>query len=223
MIITAISDLHNRLDVLEAILHDAPGNDVIVFPGDLTHFGTAADAECIVKEAQRRSAYVFAVAGNCDNAGVEATLEAMGVSISGRGVRVGEVGFFGASGIPPWRGSMYCFSEKEILTRLEVGAAAIADCPLRIAVTHVPPYGTRLDRLWLGNHAGSHAVREIVETEQPMLLLCGHIHEAQGVERMGRTSVVNCGAAKAGHFARIEIDPSAAEPASIIHIEFRRV
>lgn len=223
MIITAISDLHNRLDVLEAILHDASGCDVMVFPGDLTHFGSAADAEYIVKEARRRAAMVFAVAGNCDNAAVEAALEAMGVLISGQGVRVGEVGFFGASGIPPWREKMYCFSETELLTRLEVGAAATANCPLRIAVTHVPPYGTRLDRLWLGNHVGSHTVREIVEREQPTLLLCGHIHEAQGVERIGRTSVVNCGAAKAGHFARIEIDPSAAEPASKIHIEFRRV
>ena len=223
MIITAISDLHNRQDVLEAILRDSAGADIIVFPGDLTDFGSAADAERILAQARRVIPIVFAVAGNCDNAAVDAALEAMGVSLSGRGVRVSEVGFFGVSGIPPWQARMYCFPEEDLLVRMNVGAAATADCRVRVAVTHVPPYGTKLDRTWLGSHVGSRAVREMVENERPALLLCGHIHEAQGIERLGSTLVVNCGAAKAGHFARIELElqPAGSDPR--INVEFCRI
>lgn len=223
MIITAISDLHNRRDVLEAILRVSADCDVIVFPGDLTHFGGAADAEYIVQQARGRKAAVFAVAGNCDNAAVDAVLEAMEVSISGRGVCLGEVGFFGVSGVPPWQTTMYCFSESELSARLETGAAATQNCRVRVAVTHVPPYGTTLDRVWSGGHVGSRAVREIVEREQPSLLVCGHIHEAQGVERLGRTLIVNCGAAKSGHFARIEMNLSRAGPEPKIDVDFRRI
>jgi len=223
LIIIAISDLHNRRDVLEHILRESADGDVIVFPGDLTHFGSAADTEHILVQARRVVPIVFGVAGNCDNAAVDVALQAMDASLSGRSVRVGEVGFFGVSGIPPWQARMYCFPENDLLTRLNVGATATADCLVRVAVTHVPPYGTKLDRIWLGSHAGSRAVREIVEKERPTLLLCGHIHEAQGIERLGSTQVVNCGAAKAGHFARIELELHAAGTEPRINVEFRRV
>lgn len=223
MIIIAISDLHNRRDVLEEMLRDSADGDVIVFPGDLTHFGSAADAESILEQARRVTPTVLGVAGNCDSAAVDAALEDMGASLSGRGVRVGEVGFFGVSGIPPWQARMYCIPEKDLLTRLSAGAAATADCRIRVGVTHAPPYGTQLDRIWLGGHVGSRAVREIVEKEQPNLLLCGHVHEAQGIERLGSTLVVNCGAAKAGHFARLAIELQAAGAEPRINVEFRRI
>jgi len=40
---------------------------------------------------------------------------------------------------------------------------------------------------------GSSAVREAVEKYQPLLVLCGHIHESRGVAKIGRTTVVNPG------------------------------
>jgi len=41
--------------------------------------------------------------------------------------------------------------------------------------------------------AGSQAVRDAIEKRQPMLGLHGHIHEAQGVIKIGRTTCVNPG------------------------------
>jgi Icc-related predicted phosphoesterase len=41
--------------------------------------------------------------------------------------------------------------------------------------------------------AGSQAVRQAIETHQPMLGLHGHIHESQAVARIGRTTCVNPG------------------------------
>jgi Icc-related predicted phosphoesterase len=41
--------------------------------------------------------------------------------------------------------------------------------------------------------AGSTAVRKAIETHQPMLGVHGHIHESQGMVRIGRTMCVNPG------------------------------
>jgi Icc-related predicted phosphoesterase len=40
-------------------------------------------------------------------------------------------------------------------------------------------------------HAGSPGLRDLIRQTGPRLFICGHIHEAAGAERMGRTLVVN--------------------------------
>ena len=42
-------------------------------------------------------------------------------------------------------------------------------------------------------HAGSVAVRRLLEEFQPLLGLHGHIHEARGAVRLGRTLALNPG------------------------------
>jgi len=69
-----------------------------------------------------------------------------------------------------------------------------------ILLTHLPPYGV-LDRVesgsvppaWVGRHAGSKAVLEYVQKQQPRYVFCGHIHESEGFEKLGRTEVYNLG------------------------------
>jgi hypothetical protein len=53
---------------------------------------------------------------------------------------------------------------------------------------------------------GSAVIRSFVEREQPDLVLCGHIHESRGSDRIGRTQVVNPGPALARHYAVVEAD-----------------
>ncbi len=63
-----------------------------------------------------------------------------------------------------------------------------------VLVCHAPPYGTALDEVRAGLHAGSRAVREFIEKQQPEWFFCGHIHEAEGVEiEMGKTRARNVG------------------------------
>ena len=74
-----------------------------------------------------------------------------------------------------------------------------------ILVTHVPPYGV-LDTVnsniarpeWAGRHAGSKAILQYIRHYQPGYVFCGHIHEAEGMEKIGQTSIYNLG--KAGHW-----------------------
>jgi len=71
---------------------------------------------------------------------------------------------------------------------------------LDILLTHIPPYGV-LDRVdsasihpsWVGRHAGSKTILEYIRRRQPRYVFCGHIHESEGFEKVGRTEVYNLG------------------------------
>jgi len=203
MVIIGISDLHGRLNILKAILAQAGQCDVIVLAGDLTHFGSPKDADNIIEACRSCAPHIFAVAGNCDNEGIETRLVELGVGIAGRGIIVDGVGFHGLSGIPPWRPGMYQFSEETLASSLRRGFEEIADSLCHVLVTHVPPRQTNLDRVLWGCHVGSHAVREFISTCQPHLVVCGHVHEGRGIDVQGKTTIVNCGHAASGYYAKI--------------------
>lgn len=71
---------------------------------------------------------------------------------------------------------------------------------LDILVCHQPPFGF-LDKVnfpgapehWQDKHAGSKAVLDYVQAEQPRYVFCGHIHEGEGMKRIGKTEVYNLG------------------------------
>lgn len=60
-----------------------------------------------------------------------------------------------------------------------------------VLVTHEPPLGT-LDLTSLRTRGGSRRVLDLVTLYRPRVLVCGHIHEAPGVTRLGDTLVINC-------------------------------
>lgn len=67
-----------------------------------------------------------------------------------------------------------------------------------VYVIHTPPYQTFLDMLHDGKHAGSFAVREFIELNQPLITLHGHIHETVDVsgkyyQKLGNTTSVSAG------------------------------
>jgi Icc-related predicted phosphoesterase len=190
------------------VLADAGPVGAVLLGGDLTTFGAPADAARLVRAAESAGAPVLAVAGNCDSAEIDAELAALGVGLHAQGVTIDGVGFHGLSGIPPWRSAMYQFSEAELAEALAAGHAQVVAASRRILLAHVPPQGCRADRTHFFQHVGSTAVREFLDRAQPALAFCGHVHEAHGVEQLGETIVVNCGAGTSGHYALAEIGPN---------------
>jgi Icc-related predicted phosphoesterase len=97
--------------------------------------------------------------------------------------------------------------EPRLAERIQKMVDEVTNPPERtIFSLHCPPYGTGLDDapeltaemdLKDAGHAvkpvGSTAVREAIEKFQPALGLHGHIHEARGTKRLGRTLCVNPG------------------------------
>lgn len=206
MRIVCITDLHGDPKALDRILAHAGPADAVLLGGDITSFGTPNAAEFLVRQAQQHCPAVLAVAGNCDSQAIDERLASLGVSLFGRGVMQQQVGFYGVSAMPPWTGTMYELSEDEIARTLWAGRQQLSQPQWEVVLSHPPPRDTLLDRTRRGQHVGSHAVRQFVEQAQPALLLCGHIHESRGVDRLGATILVNCGPAFDGQYAVAELD-----------------
>jgi hypothetical protein len=97
--------------------------------------------------------------------------------------------------------------EPELRRRFDAMITQVtADPEHTIFSLHCPPYDTGLDEAPqltaemdlkdAGRSTvpvGSTAVREVIEEHQPALSLHGHIHEARGTKRLGRTLCINPG------------------------------
>ncbi|MGC8879975.1 MAG: metallophosphoesterase family protein [Anaerolineae bacterium] len=113
----------------------------------------------------------------------------------------------GWTNITPWH-TFREEPEEALYARLSAMVAQLPDPRHAVFNFHVPPYGSTLDDApeltadlrpkRAGNAVvpvGSHAVRRLIEQHQPLLTLCGHIHEARGSVRLGRTLCINPGSA----------------------------
>lgn len=86
-----------------------------------------------------------------------------------------------------------------------------------ILLTHYPPYECELDLLPEDNplnpgmHIGREDVRELIDEKQPEICVCGHLEEYQGECKVGRTRVINPGAAHDGKYAILTITDSLAK------------
>jgi Icc-related predicted phosphoesterase len=98
--------------------------------------------------------------------------------------------------------------ENEIMKMLEKYLEKIENTGKVICNFHCPPYNTNIDlapkldkklrpvykfgELEL-QHVGSKSIRKFMEKYSPLLGLHGHIHEAEGYDKVGRTLVINPG------------------------------
>jgi len=111
----------------------------------------------------------------------------------------------GWSNITPWQ-TYREEDEVKLRARYDLMLGQLKDPANAVFNIHVPPYASALDdapdltadlRPKAAGQSlvtvGSKAVRHIIESYQPLLGLHGHIHEAKGVARLGRTLCINPG------------------------------
>ena len=204
MRLVSISDLHGSLTMLTRILDACGRADVVVLAGDITHFGTPEEAVEAARICRQTGATVLTVTGNCDDEAIEARLVREGCSISGSGRIVDGVGFLGVPSASFYHRDSWEVKEETLAAWIREGHRQVAGASPLVMVPHAPPFGA-VDRSRSGAPGGSRAVRSAVEEIGPDLVLCGHIHEARGMERLGGTVVVNCGVGGAGEYAIAEI------------------
>lgn len=200
-------DVHDRFRAVPEMLARIGDVDLLVIGGDITTGGSPDNAARAIEGWRGLVPRLLAVSGNMDSPAIDARLDELGVALDSRGVAFGDVGVFGVSAAPvsPLL-TPYELEEDELARRIERGWEAVADCRTTIFCPHAPPARTSCDRLRDGRHVGSEAVRAFIDRAQPTFALCGHIHEARGSDRVGRTQVVNPGPVASGHHAVIEID-----------------
>ncbi len=206
MIILAFTDIHGAHHKVKQIIERETKADAVIVGGDLTTWGTLEDAEEGLDSIKSVGKPVFAVAGNMDSPEFDAFFEKASVSINGKGMIFNDAGIFGVSGSPatPMH-TPYEISEDEIARRAEQGWKDVAAARWKIFVPHAPPRDTKLDKVLLGMHVGSTAVRSFIEQHEPDVVVCGHIHEARGLDAIGKTQIVNCGQAGKGYYALVRL------------------
>jgi Icc-related predicted phosphoesterase len=204
--IIALTDIHAKVGAADRIAADLAAADLVILPGDITNFGKRDDAERIVNAVRHHNPNVLAVMGNCDFPEVEQYLTEEGLCLHRTHKHVNGVVFAGLGG------SLHCpiptlneWTEDQVAEHLDAAiAGAPADAPL-VLVSHQPAKNTVTDLAGIGIHVGSTAVRAFIERRQPVLCLSGHIHEAQGTDTIGPTTLVNPGPFKDGRYVVAEI------------------
>jgi hypothetical protein len=206
MKIAYVVDVHNRFDAVQRVVQTLGAVDVLILGGDLTNRGSPDGVARSLEDLRPLAPRLFAVAGNMDSPAIDARLANLGVNLDSRGFVVGDVGFFGVSAAPKSPLHLpYEITEEEIAARIEAGFAAVKDCRVKVFCPHAPPRDTACDRIHSGAHVGSTAVRAFIESRQPDLVLCGHIHESRGQDRIGRTLIINPGAVFEGRAAVVTL------------------
>lgn len=193
-------------------IHDAPENvaripelaqaDGIIVTGDLTITGGVRQAEQVMDALAAPGLPVWAQIGNMDRPEVDAWLSGLGRNLHTRVVElapgVAAMGVGGSTFTP--FGTPSEFPESAFAAWLDAAWRNAREYPHVILVSHNPPKDTACDEIPGGVHVGSTAVREFIEEAQPEICLCGHIHEARAVDRLGRTVIANPGALAQGGY-----------------------
>lgn len=149
---------------------------------------------------------VLAIPGNADPPDAVSLFARRAKSVHGTAVAVDGVSVAGAGGIPEAPLAVdfpFECGESELASTLADATASVSE-PW-VLVTHAPPRET-LDETEDGARAGSRSVREVVETADPAVHVCGHVHEARGVRRVEGTVVVNPGPLTEGYAAEITVE-----------------
>ncbi|HIP75163.1 MAG TPA: YfcE family phosphodiesterase [Thermococcus paralvinellae] len=204
MRIIAVTDIHGNFNKARELAGKIRGDefDVILIAGDITHFEGKESAEKSLSYFLELGKPVYAVMGNCDGRDVLDLLEELGISLHDRRTEINGLGIvgFGGSNITPFS-TIWEFQEEEIWESLNRNY-----CDGDILLMHVPPYGTKVDRTFTGLHVGSKALKRFIEEKQPPLVICGHIHEAGGIDKIGKTLIVNPGPLFKGYYAVIDMN-----------------
>jgi len=217
MRILAIADIHNDVENMLQFLDRAKKTDfdIIVCPGDFTDvaprgFSQKEIGTLLIEELKSTGKPIIAVPGNWDIDLVE-YFEKDDISVHGKGKIVNDVGFYGFGGARTPFGTAYEPTEDEIERGIEKSYEDVKGADYRVLVVHNPPKNTKLDMITSGAHVGSETVRRFIEKHQPSAVVCGHIHEAKGVDEIGKSKIVNPGRFPEGYCGIIDISPDKTE------------
>jgi uncharacterized protein len=147
--------------------------------------------------------------GNDDFFEIDGLIEASPIVDFGEGKALDLDGFhlvsMGWTNPTPWD-TFREAPEEELKAKIDAAVSQIPDMERAIFNFHAPPYGTGLDEApaldetlrpmhggAVMKPVGSMAVRDAINSYQPMLSVHGHIHESRAVKKMGRTLAINPG------------------------------
>jgi len=207
MKIVVIGDIHGKLNLTVEMQNAIKDADLLFLNGDLTDFGEPSRIHALIDELKKHTdAEIKAVPGNCDTPDGLLEMERIGINMHRSAKIVDDLGIMavGGSNETPF-GTPIEFTEADIEQFLLETYELVKDCRTVILFSHVPPKDTAVDIISIGAHVGSQSLREFILNHSKLkLVVCGHIHEAKGVDSLGETLIVNHGMGAEGHFVTVD-------------------
>jgi len=189
--ILASGDIHGDSALAQKLADKAKKEhvDLVLLCGDVVEEDKTNN---IIGPFVKNHKKVLIIPGNHDSfATTDFLAEVYGIkNLHGYSVKYEDIGFFGCGGANI---GVEQLSEKEIFGTLKKGFEKIRYLKKRIMVTHVHPADSKMEK-FSQFIPGSKGVRKAIETLKPDILLCSHVHEAEGIEeKIGDTKVINVG------------------------------
>lgn len=190
--ILASGDIHGDISLARKLADQAEKEnvDLVVLCGDLTY--AEKSTEGIIGPFVKKNKKVVLIPGNHETVATADFLAELygATNLHGYSIRYKGVGLFGCGGANI---GMFQLGEDEIFELIKKGYERIKDTSKKILVTHVHPSGTLMEK-FSNIFPGSEGVRKAIDTFKPDIILCSHVHEAEGIEEMiGKTKVINVG------------------------------
>jgi len=190
--ILAAGDIHGDTRLANSLAEKAVKEkvDVVILCGDLTF--AESSTKGIIGPFVKKNKKVLIIPGNHESfATADFLAELYGVkNIHGYSVKYEDVGIFGCGGANI---GINQIKEDEIYKYLKQGFENIKGLNKKIMVTHVHPEGLKMGK-FTSLFPGSTGITKAVKSFKPNILLCSHVHEAEGIEeKIGNTRIINVG------------------------------
>ena len=214
MKLLVISDLHAHNDVLDKMDEIFKQADAVIFGGDFAEcFKPETGKEALERLCKKHDS-IFAVLGNCDNEDFLEDLEDADISVEKSLVFHEGLAFAGSGGGTKFTGKTeFERTEDECLSDFDIVVNSVeqsGDASLwksLILVSHNPPVAEKLDSFDGEHHAGSQKFTDFIKEHKPLAVVCGHIHEGTGIEKIGETTVINPGSlGEAGTYVWLDLE-----------------
>ena len=215
MKILSISDLHGEEN--ENLYNYIKKNDIdlVLVSGDITNFGPLKFVGEFFDKLAECDVDIIAIPGNCDPDGICNAINDSGVlCLHNNTVAYGDAIIFGYGGSneTPFNTPGEIQDNKiygdvhELLAQYD-NVKNEEVTKVKILLTHAPPFDTKADLIDSGAHVGSHGIQKSINEFNPDINLCGHIHEAKSIDKIGdKTIVANPGMLKDNGAVLVTID-----------------
>jgi Icc-related predicted phosphoesterase len=196
-----LSDIHSSENLFQWLPQLLKKTDMILILGDISHWGDQNFYIRFFNYLEKLNVLVLYIPGNHDPI-LNLNFSNI-ICIHGKYFELGNYQFFGVGGsnITPFK-SPYELPDHEVIKILN-SIQIIPD----FIISHAPPYNTKCDLTYTGEHVGSRPIKDWIQKNNPKFVLTGHIHESRGIDIIGKTVILNPGPANKNYYATIIIKP----------------
>lgn len=161
--------------------------DLIVLNGDIVE---EDDTEGVMCHFVKTGKPIFLVPGNHDWFATDfLAAQYKAINLHGKSAQHGNVSLLGCGGT---NAGINMLTEKEIYDTIKETDKGLTTSK-KLLITHIHPAGSLMES-FSQFVKGSDGLRKAIEATKPDVVVCGHVHEAEGIEeKIGNTLVINVG------------------------------